>query len=199
MGHVGLLFVVAVLLVVVLGILGATIWRPAAGDPVIAKYLGGHPNLYGPETVYVERIDQGLRLTPRRVMTDPPPPIVIPVSDIKSFDLCLGEQRLTVARRGRSGVGGALAGGLLLGPVGAGLGALARRRGPQYATTTERIVVAVVAVNGIERRLRFAALSPGPVAAVSENLYRALSTLAAPPPAPGSPTTGAPATDRPLR
>lgn len=136
-------------------------------------YLGGHPSLPKPGGATVTRIGDEVRIEVVRLRGDGPA-VNIPVEGVARVEVM--EEGSRLVQKGRSGVGGALVGAAVLGPVGAIAGGLARRRAPVHAS--DRIMVVTVSTDGREYTLRF---KHHPVESGSfDSVYARLVALCAP-------------------
>ena len=130
---------------------------------ICLPYLGGHPDLPKSCPVLIEREEDHISLSSVSVFSHAKPLAHIPLSDIRSVKL----ERASARSLGKA-AGGAVVGGLLLGPAGAlAGGALGGRR------KDESIIVITIQYGSAELEILFGTGSEG-----GENVERAYPKFA---------------------
>lgn len=134
-----------------------------------ARYMGGLPALPWPGDARVVRAADG---TAVRVWLARGGVGVIPTSSILQVSLATGSR---ITSRGRSGLGGALVGDMVAGPVGAVVGGMATRRQQVSSQDDSAVMVRVETAPGRETTVMF----KGPMGKGALEIYaRAASVLA---------------------
>lgn len=139
-------------------------------------YLGGHPHLIfdGPCTIIRSEDGSSVTIEDRSNPLNKAPSLVsIPTSAIRAVELV--PQTKTLTKR-KSGVGGAIAGDLIAGPVGGVIGGMASRR-TQVHTERDDMLQVTIAIGEVSYQLLF----KGPNKQSADSSYARAAAIWAPP------------------